>query len=125
MVYFSSPILNSYLELLRRKENSQLVGEYDAGHTSYLSVHFSLNTRISETRFVITPWNGVEDLSVSLVGGVLVVVVSLILAWQKDLSALYQHGVGLSGSVKVPKCSLVSTAPCMRLRLQDGTQLFQ
>lgn len=46
---------------------------------SYLSVHFSLNTRISETRFVLAPWNGVEDLSVSLVGGVLVVV--CLLSW--------------------------------------------
>lgn len=128
MVYFSSPILNSYLELLRRKENSQLIGEYNAGHTTVqlfkLSVFFYLNMRISEARFVITLWKGVEDFSVSLLGGVLVVV-SFVLAWQMDLLALYQRGGDLSGSVKLPKCSLISTAPYMRLGLQDGTQLFQ
>lgn len=127
MVYFSSPILNSYLELLRRKENSQLIGEYDAGHTTVQLFVSSLFPKYENK------WNQIctytvewcwRCVSVSrrwgLGGGV-----SLILAWQMDLSALYQHGVGLSGSVKVPKCSLVSTAPRVLLGLQDGTQLFQ
>lgn len=42
---------------------------------------------------------------------------SLILPWQKRVSALYQHGVGLSGSVAVPKRCLVSAAPCGGVRV--------
>lgn len=75
MVYFFSPILNS--ELVRRKENSHLIGENDSGHTTgqlfNMSVYFSLNMRICKARFVITQWKGTEDLSVSLIGGVLLV----------------------------------------------------
>lgn len=46
-----------------------------------------------KARFVLTWWEGSEGLAGSPLGGV-----ALILAWQKDVLASYQHGVGLSGS---------------------------
>lgn len=65
----------------------------------------------------------IEDLSVSLIGGVLVVGVSLILVWQKDASYVCQHGVGLSGSVALPKfCLLGAVVVCFGL--QGVAQLF-
>lgn len=69
---------------MRGKENGQLiVGEYDAGHTTVrlfnMSVYLSLNVRKCKARFVITQWKGVEDLSVSLIGGVSLVV--CLLSW--------------------------------------------